>query len=99
MCQVIFHRRQQYTLEKICLGSHVHCSRSHVHEKTSLPFTNEVLNIVSRHDVYSFLDGYFGYHCILIAPRDRHKTTFVTDWGTFTCVVKPIGVNNGPPTY
>jgi hypothetical protein len=23
-----------------------------------LPFINEVLNIVARHDVYSFLDGY-----------------------------------------
>jgi hypothetical protein len=27
-----------------------------------LPFTNEVLNIVTRCETYSFLDGYFGYH-------------------------------------
>jgi hypothetical protein len=27
-----------------------------------LAFTDEVLNIVIRHDVYSFLDGYFGYY-------------------------------------
>jgi hypothetical protein len=27
-----------------------------------LPFTNEVLNIITRHDVYSFLDGYARYH-------------------------------------
>jgi hypothetical protein len=27
-----------------------------------LPFTNEVLNIIVGHDVYSFLDGYFRYH-------------------------------------
>jgi hypothetical protein len=28
----------------------------------ALPFIDEYLNIVARHDVYSFLDGYFGYH-------------------------------------
>jgi hypothetical protein len=49
-----------------------------------LPFTNEVLNIVARHDVYSFLNGYSGYHQIFIALEDRYKTTFVIDWGTFT---------------
>jgi len=27
-----------------------------------LPFTNEVLNIATRCEAYSFLDGYFGYH-------------------------------------
>jgi hypothetical protein len=27
-----------------------------------LPFTNEVINIVARHEVYTFLDGFFGYH-------------------------------------
>jgi hypothetical protein len=41
------------------------------------------LNIVAGHDVYSFLDGYFKYHKIFIAPKDRYKTTFVTYWGVF----------------
>jgi hypothetical protein len=27
-----------------------------------LPFPNGILNIVTSHDVYSFLDGYYGYH-------------------------------------
>ncbi len=27
-----------------------------------LPFIDYVQNIVVSHDVYSFLDGYFGYH-------------------------------------
>ncbi len=49
-----------------------------------LPFTYEVLNLVARHDVYSFLDGYSRYHHISITPKDRYKTTFVTNWGAFT---------------
>jgi len=49
-----------------------------------LPFTSEVLNTVVRHDVYSFLDGYFGYHQTYITLKDRYKTTFIIDWGALT---------------
>jgi len=35
-----------------------------------LPFTDEVINIVTRHEVYTFLDGFSGYHQISIAPED-----------------------------
>jgi hypothetical protein len=35
-----------------------------------LPFTDEVINIVAKHEVYTFLDGFFGYHQISIAPED-----------------------------
>jgi hypothetical protein len=48
-----------------------------------LPFINEVLNIVARCEAYSFLDGYFGYHHICRAPKDKYKTSFVIDWGAF----------------
>jgi hypothetical protein len=27
-----------------------------------LPFTDEVINIVAGHEVYTFLDGFFRYH-------------------------------------
>jgi hypothetical protein len=27
-----------------------------------LPFTKEVLDKMANHEVYSFLDGFFGYH-------------------------------------
>jgi hypothetical protein len=33
-----------------------------------LPFTHEVLNTVVGCETYSFLDGYFGYYQISIAP-------------------------------
>jgi hypothetical protein len=58
----------------------------------SLPFTDEVLDSVAGHKMYSFLDGFSGYHQIKINPEDRHKTTFITDWGAF-------GLKNAPPTY
>jgi hypothetical protein len=61
--------------------------------------TDEVLNIIVRYEKYSFLDGYSRYHQISIAPKERYKTTFVTNWGAFIWKVMMFGVKNGPPTY
>jgi hypothetical protein len=35
-----------------------------------LPFIDEMLNIVTGYEAYSFLDGYLGYHQISIALED-----------------------------
>jgi hypothetical protein len=64
-----------------------------------LPFTNEIINIIAKHEVYTFSDGFFGYHQVLIAPEDQHKIAFVTYWGAFVCLVMYFGIKNGPPTY
>jgi hypothetical protein len=32
---------------------------------------DEVINSVVGHEVYTFLDGFFGYHQISIAQEDR----------------------------
>jgi hypothetical protein len=45
------------------------------------------------------LAGYLGYHQISIAPKDKYKTAFDTDFGAFIQKVMPFGVKNGPPTY
>jgi hypothetical protein len=39
----------------------------------------EVLDMVVDHEVYYFLDGFFGYHQILIALEDRYKTAFIIE--------------------
>lgn len=31
--------------------------------------------------VYSFTDGFFFYHQVEIAEKDKLKTTLITDWG------------------
>jgi len=64
-----------------------------------LPFIDEVIDTIVGHEVYTFLDGFSGYHHISIAPKDQYKTAFVTNWGIFVWVVMPFGVKNGPPTY
>jgi hypothetical protein len=37
-------------------------------DPNSLPFTDEVINIVIGHEIYTFLNGFLGYHQISIAP-------------------------------
>jgi hypothetical protein len=64
-----------------------------------LLFMDEVINTFTKHEVYTFLDGFSGYHHISIALEDQHKTAFVTNWGAFVWVVMPFGVKNGLPTY
>ncbi len=63
------------------------------------PFINEVINIVTRHEVYTSLDGFSKYHQILIALEDQHKNCFCDRLGAFVWVVMPFGVKNGVPTY
>jgi hypothetical protein len=64
-----------------------------------LSFTKEVLDEVASHEVYSFLDGFFGYHHIMIASENRYKIAFITNWGAFVWVIMPFGLLNVSPTY
>ncbi len=35
-----------------------------------LPFTDEVINTIAGHEVYTFLDGFYGYHQISITSKN-----------------------------
>ena len=48
-----------------------------------LPFIDQMLDRLVGHPHYCFLDGYFGYNQISIAPEDQEKTTFTCPYGTF----------------
>jgi hypothetical protein len=49
-----------------------------MHDPFPTPFTDEVLENVGGQEVYSFTDGFLGYHQIIISPEDMYKTTFST---------------------
>ena len=53
-----------------------------LHDPFTTPFTNEVLGADGK-EIYSFMDGFSAYHQIKISKEDRHKTTFITEWGCF----------------
>jgi hypothetical protein len=64
-----------------------------------LPFTEEVLDMVVGHEIYSFLDCFLAYHQIMIALENKYKTTFITDWGSFVWIIMPFRLKNVPLTY
>ena len=72
---------------------------AYLHDPFPTPFTDEVLDNVGGQEVYSFTDGFSGYHQILIAPEDRHKTTFATKMGSFQYIVMPFGLKNASAMF
>ncbi|WP_252232926.1 hypothetical protein, partial [Clostridium sp. ZBS15] len=45
-------------------------------------FTKEILG-VAGHEIYSFTDGFLGYHQVWIAKEYQENTSFTTKWGSF----------------
>ena len=50
-----------------------------LHDPFPTPFIDEVLEGVGGQEMYSFTDGFSGYHQIQIAKEDQHETIFVTE--------------------
>jgi hypothetical protein len=65
-----------------------------LHDPLPTPFTDEVLDNVGGHEVYSFTNGFSSYHQIRIAKEDRHKTTFAIEWGSYQYIVMPFELKN-----
>src|SRR4051812_20525626 len=64
-----------------------------------LPFIDQMLERLAGHEYYCFLDGYFGYNQIYIAPEDQEKTTFTCPYGTYAYRRMPFGLCNAPATF
>ncbi|RVW24469.1 Transposon Ty3-G Gag-Pol polyprotein [Vitis vinifera] len=64
-----------------------------------LPFIDQVLERVSGHPFYCFLDGYSGYFQIEIDVADQEKTTFTCPFGTYAYRRMPFGLCNAPATF
>ncbi|KAK8954477.1 hypothetical protein KSP39_PZI002182 [Platanthera zijinensis] len=64
-----------------------------------LPFIDQILERLSGHSYYCFLDGLSGYFQIPISPEDQEKTTFTCPFGTFAYRRMPFGLCNAPATF
>ena len=70
-----------------------------LHDPFPTPFINEVLEGVRGQEVYSFIDGFSGYQYIRIVKKDRHKTTFVIEWGFSQYTMMPFVIKNDPAIF
>ena len=64
-----------------------------------LPFIDQMLDRLVGHSHLCFLDGYFNYNQIAIAPEDQEKTTFTCPYDTFAFRRIPFGLCNAPATF
>ena len=64
-----------------------------------LPFMDQLLERISGHPFYCFLDGYSGYFQIEILVEDQEKTTFTCSFGTHAYRRIPFGLCNALATF
>ena len=64
-----------------------------------LPFMDQLLERVSGHPLYCFLDGSSDYFQIEIVVDDQDKTTFTCPFGTYAYRRMPFGLCNAPTTF
>ena len=64
-----------------------------------LPFIDQMLDRLAGHPHFCFLNGYFGYNQIAIAPEDQEKTTFTCPYGTFAFRRMSFGLCNALTTF
>ena len=55
-----------------------------------LPHIDMLVDSTTGHSMLSFMDGFFWYSQILMAPEDMEKTSFITEWGTSCYRVMPF---------
>jgi len=63
-----------------------------------LPFIDQMLEILSKHTHFCFLDGYSSFSQILVLQSDQEKTTFTCPFETFAYRRMPFGLCNAPAT-
>ena len=54
---------------------------------------------MAKAKIFSTIDLKKGYYPVLMDERDKHKTTFVTEFGKYQFVVMPFGLKNTPSTF
>ena len=64
-----------------------------------LPFIDQMLERLSKHANFCFLDGYSSFSQIPVSANDQSKTTFTCPFGTFAYRRMPFGLCNAPATF
>ena len=70
-----------------------------IHDPCPTQFIDEVLESVKGKEMYSFTDGFLGYHQVRIRKEDLHKMTFITKGECYQYTVMPFGLNNAPSIF
>ena len=64
-----------------------------------LPRIDQLMDATSDHELLTFMDAFFGYNQIRMAPEDEEKITFITNRVLYCYRVMPFGLKNTGVTY
>jgi hypothetical protein len=63
------------------------------------PFIDQIIDDCASSEIFSLMDGFFGYNQINITPEDQHKTAFICPWDTFAYRKLPFSLKNAGATF
>ncbi|CAN4118143.1 unnamed protein product [Withania somnifera] len=64
-----------------------------------IPFMDRMLDKLAGQNYFCFLDVYFGYNQIVMAPKDQENRTFTFPFGTYAFRRIPFGLCNALATF
>ena len=82
----------------VCIDFH-DLNKSFPKDNYPTPFIDQIIDACAGSEVFSFMDGFFGYNQIQIKPKDQHKTAFICPWGTFAYKKMPFRLKNAGATF
>lgn len=62
-------------------------------------YIDQIVDNYARNEIFSFMNGFFGYNQINILPTHQYKTAFICPWGTFSYCKLPFGLKNVCATF
>ena len=73
-------------------------NKANLKDDFPLPHIDILVDSTVGHLMLSFMDGFFGYNRIMMAPEDMKKTFFIIEWGTYCYRVMKFGLKNAGAT-
>lgn len=89
---------KKYGKVRMCVD-YRHLNKAIPQDDFPLPHIDMLVDSTSKLNIFSFMDGFFGYNQIRMTPEDRDKTSFITPWGTLCYRVMSFGLKNVGATY
>ena len=97
MSNVVLIARKQGTI-CVCVDYH-DINRACPKDNYPTLFIDQIIDECAGSDIFSFMDGFFGYNQINISPTDQHKTAFICPWSNFSYKRLPFGLKNASATF
>ena len=82
----------------ICVD-YTYLNEAYPKDSSPFPRIDHIVDVITGHDILSFLDTFSRYHHIPMHPPDVEKIAFITPHGFYCYNVMPFNLKNAGATY